>query len=248
MEQKNQSNLPLISCLCVTKNRQKLLKRAIDCFNKQTYENKQFVILCKDDDLETSDLLKSTPQKNIKTVIIPSSPQKSLGFMRNLAVKHADGDFICIWDDDDWYHPNRISAQFQILKSNKKQGSVLTQILMFDGVRNDAYLSLRRNYWEGSLMCEKILFSEREYDNINRGEDTPLVEYLYDTNKLVQIENAANLYIYVYHDNNTWDYNHFEELFNCSHELPKLSNIIRELLEEPYLNSDNFILFNNYWE
>jgi len=248
MEPKKQDNFPLISCLCVTEKRPKLLKRAIDCFNKQTYENKQLVILCKDNDLETSNFLKNIRLTNIKAVIIPSHPEKKLGFIRNLAVKYADGDYICQWDDDDWYHSNRISTQFQILKNEKKQGSVLTRMLLFDEVKNNTYISHRRDYWEGSLMCEKTLFLEKEYDNINRGEDTPLVEYLYNSNKLVQIENAANLYIYVYHENNTWDYNHFEEIYNCSKELPEFSNIIKELLDNFYSNADSSILFNKLWE
>jgi len=36
---------PLISCVCVTHNRPNMLERVIKCFEYQTYNNKQLVIV-----------------------------------------------------------------------------------------------------------------------------------------------------------------------------------------------------------
>jgi glycosyltransferase involved in cell wall biosynthesis len=240
--------LPLISCLCVTKNRPKLLERAIACFNGQTYQNKQLVILYDDNDLETSNWISNNYLGNlIKIVKVSTNPKKKLGAVRNLAVEYADGEFVCQWDDDDWYHINRISLQYQMLVKNNKQGSVLTQYLMFNEKENKAYISFKRNYWEGSLMCEKRMFLERQYDNISRGEDTPFVEYLYNSNKLAKIENMANIFLYVFHGNNTWDYDHFESLFNRSQELPEFTNIIKDILAGKHSPTDSSILLDVLW-
>jgi glycosyltransferase involved in cell wall biosynthesis len=245
MKTESHSNLPLISCICVTENRPRLLKRAIDCYNSQTYQNKQLVILYKDNDLATSDFIRNTLFTNsIKTIKIPNNRPKSLGIIRNIAIKNADGEFICIWDDDDWYHMNRISIQYQKIVDYNKQGSILTQCLMFDEVKNKAYISLKRNYWEGSLLCKKKVVLRKKYPNKSKGEDTPLVEYLYTTNKLVKIENMANIYIYVYHGSNTCDYDHFKLLFNRSQELPEFSITIKELLDGRISPSCNSILSN----
>ncbi len=36
---------PLISCICVTNKRPEMLTRAIQCFKRQTYPNKAFILL-----------------------------------------------------------------------------------------------------------------------------------------------------------------------------------------------------------
>ena len=45
---------PLISCLCVTRARVPLLKRAVACFHAQTYPQKELVLLYEHDDRETA--------------------------------------------------------------------------------------------------------------------------------------------------------------------------------------------------
>ena len=52
------TTLPLISCLCITHKKPEMLKRAIDCFESQTYRNKQMVIVFEDHDLLTAEFLK----------------------------------------------------------------------------------------------------------------------------------------------------------------------------------------------
>ena len=47
-------SLPLISCICITRNRPGYLSKAIVCFKQQTYPNKELVILYEEDDLLTA--------------------------------------------------------------------------------------------------------------------------------------------------------------------------------------------------
>ena len=47
------NDTPLVSCLCVTKGRIHMLKRAIACFESQTYANCELIVLVEIDDDDT---------------------------------------------------------------------------------------------------------------------------------------------------------------------------------------------------
>lgn len=65
---------PLISCLCVTHLKPRMLQRVIECFINQTYENKQLVIVYEEEDQATSEFISTRHfAGNIKRVKIESS-------------------------------------------------------------------------------------------------------------------------------------------------------------------------------
>ncbi len=211
------SLLPLISCLCVTKNRPAQLSRTIQCFIAQTYPNKELVVVYEETDEPTNKVLQSfASQVNFKLVAVENNNTiVSLGDLRNLSIDNATGEYCCQWDDDDWYHPTRITAQFELMQQAGKDACVLEQWLFFDGHTKQAYLSHKR-YWEGSLLCSKILMQQYQYAKLAKGEDTPLITALRSKNQIHLIQNKPHLYIYNYHGNNTWQYQHFKGFFHYS--------------------------------
>jgi glycosyltransferase involved in cell wall biosynthesis len=210
------TELPLISCICVTYKKTHLLDRAIKCFEAQTYPNKQLIILYEDIDTETKFFTANHKfSGNCKIIGVDGVPKRTLGELRNIAIDSADGEFICQWDDDDWYHINRLEYQFNVTRLSGKCGSLLRHWLIFDSTQQKLYISHARN-WEGSILCEKRLFRLKTYDNCSKGEDTGVVEYLIDCGCLTARHDAPGLYMYVYHGRNTWDLNHFNEIFKCS--------------------------------
>lgn len=50
---------PSVTCLCVTRGKPEMLKRAVKCFRDQQYPNKQLVVVYKVDDTSTWKLLES---------------------------------------------------------------------------------------------------------------------------------------------------------------------------------------------
>lgn len=227
---KNIYNHPLISCLCITRMKPKLLYRAISCFLRQTYPNKELVIIYEDDDFYTKDFLSTISNPYIHIYEVKKSSSTTLGFLRNYAIQVSKGIYICQWDDDDWYHITRLQYQFEHLQRLGKPACVLTQWLVFDSMEKKAYVSHNR-LWEGSLLAQKNVVDKFRYDNIRKGEDTSVIEKLNKSNKLIPLDNAANLYIYIYHGNNTWNYGHWKSIFACSYELNALgSRLISNLL------------------
>lgn len=82
-------------------NRDKKFLRAVNSFKKQTYENKELIIVSDGCPL-TIELYNKyfLNEKNIKLVQIPKQPLYS-GNMRNAALQIADGDIISYLDSDD---------------------------------------------------------------------------------------------------------------------------------------------------
>ena len=211
---------PLVSCLCVTHQKPQMLQRVIDCFRNQSYANRQLVIVYEESDELTCGFLHGhTWEESIKLVKVPDKPVKfSLGKLRNLSLEQADGDYVCQWDDDDWYDPDRLSIQMKAIFKADRPASILSRWVVFDAITIKAYLSCRR-LWEGSVMCRKDIIQNRSYPEIAKGEDTEMIDYLSKNDWLAVIDDRPELYIYTYHGANTWESAHFNDIFSASHEL-----------------------------
>ena len=226
---------PLISCLCITRNDTALLQRAIHCFLAQTYPNKELVIVYEDDNLQTALFLQTYPAgENIRSFSVPARPKSPLGALRNYSLQMAAGDYICQWDDDDWYHRERLAVQFRLMQQAGKDACILEQWLLFDGHTGKAYLSHKR-YWEGSLLCRKDLVLQNQYAGLAQGEDTPTVTALSNAQHIHLVRQQAHLYIYNYHGRNTWDYRHFKDFFHYATLLPaQQSLLVEQVLMQQY--------------
>jgi glycosyltransferase involved in cell wall biosynthesis len=189
------------------------------CFYNQTYDFKELVVIYEDSDELTDEFLRGMGHgSEMKIVKVSGALKSTLGELRNISVEKAAGAFVCQWDDDDWYHPERLEYQYRALSDNNSAASILTRWVMVDTLRNKAYLS-DSYLWEGSLLCERSLLLKKRYPKKRRGEDSSVIAYLYKRNSIYLISRKPTLYIYIYHGKNTWNYKHWEELFNQAREL-----------------------------
>ncbi len=210
---------PLVSCLCVTRGRVELLKRAVACFLQQTYIPRELVIVYDADDVATRDFAGGLDSPWIRRVEAPATPKLPLGAARNLAIASSRGPFIAQWDDDDWYAPNRLAAQMDALQRGGKPGCVLQRLTLFDMATEKAHVSHRR-CWEGSLVARRD--SVPSYPELPRAEDTPVVTRMFEQGMLALLD-APELYVYVYHGTNTWDRGHWDHfLLRWSRPLPEM--------------------------
>ena len=230
------SQPPLISCVCVTRRKPELLARAIECFSAQTYPNKEMIILYEDDDPATAAFVAAgfPADSGVRLFRVPAYPKIALGELRNLAVRIARGEFVCQWDDDDWYHMRRLEEQYVKLFEEGRHGSIMTQWLVFDSLTSTAYVSHVR-LWEGSILCKKSILQLKAYEDKPLGEDTATIEYLARIDCLHFLAETPGLYIYVYHGSNTWNYDHWCAIFRCSTALSAAdSQVISDILKGRY--------------
>lgn len=207
---------PIISCLCVTRARVPLLRRAVGCFLEQSHPLRELVVLFDSDDAATREYLGTLADDRIRTIEVPESPRLALGSLRNLAVSKARGQYVCQWDDDDWYHPDRLTVQLSALRASGRSACVLSRWTCVDTESRRTYISPHRA-WEGSILAER----ERmvAYPDLGRGEDTVAIETLISREQMCMLD-RPELYVYTFHGRNTWDRNHWARFLEKSTIVP----------------------------
>jgi glycosyltransferase involved in cell wall biosynthesis len=148
----------------------------------------------------------------------------SLGAVRNFSIEKSTGDYFCNWDDDDWFHIDRIKLQLHAAVNNCKAGSILAYCLLYDKLNQKAYLS-HPMFHPGSILLKKSMIkNDLCYPSLNKGEDDGLILKLHRCNALFPLINPR-LFVYVYHGTNTWNVDHFNEIFSLSTELSGLASV-----------------------
>ncbi len=104
---------PKISCILLTKNRSAWLPRAVELFRRQTWPNKELIIVERQD---ANVYCKIPAWPNIirfqmGRADVPTRNRKAL-----LAAR---GEFIAYWEDDDWIAPNRLEVNVRPLLEGK---------------------------------------------------------------------------------------------------------------------------------
>jgi glycosyltransferase involved in cell wall biosynthesis len=99
--------------------RYKFLNRIINCFQEQTYPNLELIILDTDSTPDQSRQI----YKNLLSLYCNNSTiqyhyfnsSTSIGIKRNMLAGLSSGEFICHFDDDDYYYPDYISTLYNDL-------------------------------------------------------------------------------------------------------------------------------------
>jgi glycosyltransferase involved in cell wall biosynthesis len=209
-----ESDRPLISCMMVTKNRLEQAKLAIQCFQHQTYPHTELIIV--DDDRRDllANYVKQLANPSIRHLRL-APEHKTLGELRNLALVNTSGTYVCQWDDDDLAHPLRLELQMAALQTQAADACFLQRWLMW-------WVDLRRiaisrtRVWEGSMLCRKdLLFHPNDanrpiYPDQRSGEDTSVVSQILQHGRVILLD-QPHLYVYVIHQQNTFNETHFEQ-------------------------------------
>ena len=111
---------PLISCLAVTlpvAERFAFLTRSITDYQRQTHSNRELVLVLNGGDPTVAELIRDhvAALRDPGIRVVEPAGSLTLGALRNISIEHAGGEIICQWDDDDFYHPERLARQFDAL-------------------------------------------------------------------------------------------------------------------------------------
>jgi len=133
-----------------TFNRRDFIPAAIDCFLKQTYEEKELIIVDDGED-KVRDLIPKDPR--IRYIQMPM--HLTTGCKRNLCNAECRGDIIIHFDDDDWSDTDRIVNQGRRLLSSGKAITGYKNMLYWDVDYRKAlyYKGCIDNYVVGCSLC-----------------------------------------------------------------------------------------------
>ncbi|MEO5562065.1 MAG: glycosyltransferase family A protein [Chitinophagaceae bacterium] len=207
---------PLISCLCLSYRRPSFLKKAIECFEAQTYSNRELIVISHPDDEKSGGVVREFNNPTIKFVTLP---QLSFDELTNLSIEQSAGDYFCIWDDDDFHHARRLELQFRQMEMNGKEACILAYCLLYDNTRGNAYLSFPY-LWYRTLLCKKSMYDiGLRYRGNGHDGDLNFVIQLGQLNSLYPLL-MPSLYTYIYHGANSRTKGYFDSLFSRSQKLP----------------------------
>ena len=199
-----QDNLPLVSCMMVTRGRAALAMRAIHCFQIQSYPARELVIIDDDHDDTLARAVAALHDPRIIYTRLPASALP-LGELRNLALARTTGAYVAQWDDDDLSAPDRLAVQMAAITTLRADACFLQRhTLWWPQQRRFAHSN--RRIWEGSFVASKAVMSA--YPALPRGEDTPVIARILSERRAAVLD-APQLYTYVFHGANTFDAQHW---------------------------------------
>ncbi|MEV1118792.1 glycosyltransferase [Actinosynnema sp. NPDC049800] len=214
---------PLVSCLMVTKDRPALADRAIRCFADQRYTARELVVVTQGTAAYRDRLLASVRAHGVeRVVVVEADPDARLGALRNLSLDAASGELVCVWDDDDCSHPDRLAVQVDELIRDGAHTSFLSdhlQLFQQDGDLHwidwtrptppAAYPLLPTTM----LMTRDARFRYPESGrNAHLGEDWALMTELHEKVRVQHLGGRGHLYLYTYHGRNCYPVAHYAKL------------------------------------
>lgn len=223
----------------VTNDRLGLAKRAIRCYQQQRYQNRELVIVCQGNEGYRDELRRHIEASAVPDArVIAASPRLRLGALRNVSLDAARGELVCVWDDDDCSHPDRLLRQVRHLLRAGAQASFLSAHLQFFEPEG----SLHWIDWRNSRnkprypLLPTTMIMRRDprfrYPESGRyahfGEDWQLMLDLHRDAEVVTPDDMGLLYLYTYHGGNTFSREH--HLRMTEHSLP--SSQIRARADE----------------
>jgi len=165
---------PLVSCIMPTCNRRNFIPRAIAGFQRQDYPNVELIIVDNGND-PIRDLVPDDPRIRYQYV-----PHKlTIGALRNLACKDAQGVIIAHWDDDDWYPERRIRTQAQLLLSNRAEVTGTSSLYYYEAASRQAFLYRYggAKVWVSgnTLAYKRSVWQRSPFPDLKVGEDSAFI-------------------------------------------------------------------------
>src|SRR5215475_4171459 len=103
--------IPHVSVVIPTRQRPKLLKRALDSVFAQTFRQFEAIVVLDGQDDDTVRALTTIVDPRIRVFVNPHS--LTAAGARNVGVSHARGEWIAFLDDDDEWLPDKLEKQLE---------------------------------------------------------------------------------------------------------------------------------------
>lgn len=197
-----------------TYNRREFLPRAFRCFQAQDYPHLELIIV--DDGIEpVLDLIPKDPRiKYYRLDATEGEGQQTHGLKMNMCMEVAKGDTAIVWDDDDWYASNRVTAQVAPFSDYDTQVTGNRSLYYYVKGTQDAFLyspvdpkeafsnlkfsgtegekkfkeTFKMSNWVGAIAFRRYAWTQHKFQDKKFGADTEFLKQF----KLGEIHDLAN--------------------------------------------------------
>lgn len=185
-----------MTALCLTRNRPTWLRKAIQCFQAQTYHNRELLIIA-----DGADVREVIPDDE-RIRLIQIEEGYTIGEKRNFGVAQALGEVIAHWDDDDLSAPGRIADQLERLEQSGKAVTGYSSMLFTGDAGTWRYTGLS-SYALGTSLCyRKSWWQGNPFPPKQVGEDGDFVRAAWDSRQLITSASVEMMTATI-HSNNT---------------------------------------------
>lgn len=179
----------------LTRNRRKWLPQAIQCFQQQTYPNRELLILA--DGESVRDLVPAGD--SIRLLELEGAP--GIGDKRNLGCGRARGEVIAHWDDDDFSASGRLVDQCARLCESGKSVTGYHSMRFTDGTRWWRYEGTT-DYIIGTSLCyRKEAWQRNKFPALQVGEDNQFVAVARARGEIVTADAGELMYATIHAGN-----------------------------------------------
>jgi len=204
------SHPPKVSCLLVTANRPRLIRRALWCYQQQTYEPLELVVLDNGTDPVERIVRSFDLPGDVRYRHVDRGPDLWIGGLRNQALRMATGDIVVPqWDDDDWSHPERIERQVTVLQQGYDvctlQGTLMH--VHHPDYFHHPFIGILPDGVPPTIMHRRD--PSIRYPNIRRTSDTKYLNDWREKRAAILPREDSYLYLRYSHDGNLWGTDHF---------------------------------------
>lgn len=196
---------PLVTVITPTANRPEMLKRCIEQFMAQGYQNKEMYIGCNSEyEVSYMQAYFSDKAEGYMPVYMKSwDIEKTTGDKRNELIHLSDGEIILHMDDDDYYAPDWISKSVQFLLDNDADLVGLNKGYFWQPNHALRWYERKANqqpFVLGATMCyKKSMWERNKFQPIRIGEDK---KFCVGAGK-VMAHDYVNGFMCIIHGNNT---------------------------------------------
>jgi len=210
---------PLVSCLCVTENRQAFMPWLLWNYDRQFWNRRELIVV------DSSDPPVTLPKRE-DIRLIHVAPGTSLGKKRNVALAAARGEVVAWFDDDDWQHPKRLGLLVPLLRQQAEAigasfiGPSKSYFLDVRGHRCARYVMHRYAIFNGSIFYREMVRHARFPEDVLRTEDTRWIATLLRKRQGAALVNDhPTLFFWLSHFVNVTNANHVRNLPLDANEL-----------------------------
>jgi len=129
--------------------------------------------------------------------------------LRNMTLDRAKGEYVAQWDDDDWYHPDRLRIQTETLEQGADACCIRAALMHLDTPEflEHPYVGKLKDGVPGSIVHRND--PTIRYPATRRAEDTVFLSAWMKRRYVCMPEDYTYLFIRCFHGSNTWEKAHF---------------------------------------
>ena len=232
--------------VCYDEDRLPNLNNALECFDAQTHQNKELIVVCNGSKEHYNAVEEALDGFYFDYKVEYRDKKKmklSLGDIRNIAVILSTGDVIVPWDDDDLNHPHRLKIQYHYMNASNADVCFLSDHLHYFYEKNELFWVNWGYEVPNTMMCKKSCFDNIKYPSLNIHEDSKVASRIRKQYKSCVLEERGYLFTYCFNGTGAFGYNHHMNNIVLGKDLSFMGNIELKLksLHELRLYKQSFL-------